>query len=124
MFCHKSFSFRVDCNKGRSSCCSKLPPPVGATPLPPEATYLQCKVTTIIHFLPLRVYFYESNSLPFWLEHSQDKEYGGYFSCLDRDGSVYDTDKFIWLQGREVWMLAMLYNNVDLAIIKCISSWK
>ena len=26
--------------------------------------------------------------LPFWLEHSQDKEYGGYFSCLDRDGSV------------------------------------
>ena len=42
--------------------------------------------------------------LPFWLEHSQDKEYGGYFSCLDRDGSVYDTDKFIWLQGREVWL--------------------
>lgn len=51
--------------------------------------------------------------LPFWLEHSQDKEYGGYFSCLDRDGSVYDTDKFIWLQGREVWLFAMLYNNVE-----------
>ncbi len=51
------------------------------------------------------------NCLPFWLEHSQDKEYGGYFSCLNRDGSVYDTDKFIWLQGREVWMFAMLYNN-------------
>lgn len=53
------------------------------------------------------------NCLPFWLEHSQDKEYGGYFSCLNRDGSVYDTDKFIWLQGREVWMFAMLYNNVE-----------
>lgn len=37
--------------------------------------------------------------LPFWLKNSQDKEYGGYFSCLDRDGSVYDTDKFVWLQG-------------------------
>ena len=61
MFCHKSFSFRVDCNKGRSSSRRKLPPPVGATPLPPEATSLQCKVTTFIHFLPLRVYFYESN---------------------------------------------------------------
>ena len=61
MFCHKSFSFRVDCNKGRSSSRRKLPPPVGATPLPPEATSLQCKVTTIIHFLPFRVYFYESN---------------------------------------------------------------
>lgn len=54
-----------------------------------------------------------NNVLPFWLENSQDKEFGGYFSCLDRDGSVYDTDKFIWLQGREVWMFAMLYNQVE-----------
>ena len=30
------------------------------------------------------------NCLPFWLEHSQDNVFGGYFSCLDRDGSVYD----------------------------------
>lgn len=51
--------------------------------------------------------------LPFWLEKSQDKELGGYFSCLDRDGSVYDTDKFIWLQCREVWMFAKLYNTVE-----------
>ena len=51
--------------------------------------------------------------LPFWLEHSIDEEYGGYFSCLNRDGEVYDTDKFIWLQGREVWMFAMLYNQVE-----------
>ena len=51
--------------------------------------------------------------LPFWLEKSQDREFGGYFTCLDRDGSVYDTDKFIWLQGREVWMFAMLYNKVE-----------
>lgn len=53
------------------------------------------------------------NVLPFWLEKSQDKEYGGYFTCLDRKGNVYDTDKFIWLQGREVWMFAMLYNKVE-----------
>lgn len=51
--------------------------------------------------------------LPFWLENSQDREFGGYFSCLDRDGSVYDTDKFIWLQCREVWMFAKLYNTVE-----------
>ncbi len=50
--------------------------------------------------------------LPFWLDNSIDKEYGGYFSCLDRDGSVYDTDKFIWLQGREVWLFSMLYNKL------------
>lgn len=53
------------------------------------------------------------NVIPFWLNHSQDKEYGGYFSCLDRQGNVYDTDKFIWLQGRQVWMFSMLYNSVD-----------
>ena len=51
--------------------------------------------------------------IPFWLEKSQDKEFGGYFTCLDRDGSVYDTDKFILLQGREVWMFATLYNKVE-----------
>lgn len=51
--------------------------------------------------------------LPFWLEKSQDAQYGGYFSCLDRDGSIYDTDKFVWLQGREVWMFSMLYNNLE-----------
>ena len=51
--------------------------------------------------------------LPFWLNNSQDKEFGGYFTCLERDGSVFDTDKFIWLQGREVWMFATLYNKVE-----------
>lgn len=45
-----------------------------------------------------------NNVLPFWIQHSQDKECGGYFTCLDRTGKVFDTDKFIWLQDREVWM--------------------
>jgi N-acylglucosamine 2-epimerase len=51
--------------------------------------------------------------IPFWLRHSIDTGFGGYFTCLERDGSVFDTDKFIWLQGREVWMLSMLYNKVE-----------
>ena len=50
--------------------------------------------------------------LPFWLKNSQDKEYGGYFTCLDRYGNVYDTDKFVWLQGRQVWMFSMLCNKL------------
>ena len=54
-----------------------------------------------------------NNVLPFWLQNSQDKEFGGYFTCLDREGKVFDTDKFIWLQGREVWMFSMLYNKVE-----------
>ncbi|MDR2147202.1 MAG: AGE family epimerase/isomerase [Tannerella sp.] len=53
------------------------------------------------------------NVLPFWLQHSPDNDYGGYFTCLARDGSVFDTDKFIWLQARQVWTFSMLYNNVE-----------
>ena len=51
--------------------------------------------------------------MPFWMEKSIDNEFGGYFTCLERDGEVFDTDKFIWLQGREVWMLSTLYNKVE-----------
>ncbi len=53
------------------------------------------------------------NVLPFWLNHSIDKQWGGYLTCLNRDGSVYDTDKFIWLQGRQVWMFSKLYNELE-----------
>lgn len=46
--------------------------------------------------------------LPFWEEHSLDRHYGGYFTCLDRLGNVYDSDKFIWLQNRQVWTFSRL----------------
>ncbi|MBW8334685.1 MAG: AGE family epimerase/isomerase [Prolixibacteraceae bacterium] len=51
--------------------------------------------------------------VPFWENHSKDEDFGGYFTCLDRQGNLFDTDKFIWLQGREVWMFATLYNKVE-----------
>ncbi len=51
--------------------------------------------------------------LPFWEQNSIDWEQGGYFTCLDRAGKVYDTDKFVWLQNRQVWTFAMLYNRVE-----------
>lgn len=54
-----------------------------------------------------------NNVVPFWEKHSRDEKYGGYFTCLDRTGNVYDTDKFIWLQGREVWMFSSLFNRVE-----------
>ncbi|QCK16763.1 AGE family epimerase/isomerase [Mangrovivirga cuniculi] len=53
------------------------------------------------------------NVIPFWLKYSKDTEYGGYFTCLERDGKVFDTDKFMWLQGREVWQFATLYDKVE-----------
>jgi N-acylglucosamine 2-epimerase len=51
------------------------------------------------------------NVMPFWQTHSLDKQYGGYFSCLSREGDVYDSDKFIWLQNRQVWTFSMLCNQ-------------
>lgn len=51
--------------------------------------------------------------IPFWENHSLDNVNGGYFTCLDQKGKVFDTDKFIWLQARQVWTFSMLYNQVD-----------
>lgn len=51
--------------------------------------------------------------IPFWEKNSKDEEFGGYFTCLDRQGKVFDTDKFVWLQAREVWMFSSLYNRVE-----------
>jgi N-acylglucosamine 2-epimerase len=51
--------------------------------------------------------------IPFWMTNSPDIEFGGYFTCLDKTGNVYDTDKFIWLQCRQVWTFSMLYNQIE-----------
>ena len=53
------------------------------------------------------------DTLPFWLKHGVDKEFGGYLTSLDRDGKLIDSDKGIWVQGRFAWLLATLYNDVD-----------
>ncbi|MFT4538162.1 MAG: N-acylglucosamine 2-epimerase [Planctomycetota bacterium] len=54
-----------------------------------------------------------NDTLPFWMRHAIDREEGGFQFCLDRDGSVVDTDKGLWQHGRFVWLLATLYNTVD-----------
>ncbi|MFN6374409.1 MAG: AGE family epimerase/isomerase [Chitinophagia bacterium] len=54
-----------------------------------------------------------NNILPFWYNKSGDHEHGGYFTCLTREGDVFDTDKFIWLQGRQVWTFSTMYRVLD-----------
>jgi len=49
--------------------------------------------------------------IPFWERCSVDEAEGGYFTCLGRGGEVFDTDKFVWLQARQVWTFAMLHNR-------------
>lgn len=43
--------------------------------------------------------------LPFWLKYGIDHENGGYFTCLDRDGSLLDTNKSVWFQGRFAFII-------------------
>lgn len=51
--------------------------------------------------------------IPFWLRYGLDREFGGYITSLDRDGSIVDTDKSIWFQGRGAWMFSTLFNEVE-----------
>ena len=53
------------------------------------------------------------DTLPFWIDHCVDHEQGGFLMSLDRDGSLLDSDKSVWQQGRFTWLLGELYNNVE-----------
>ncbi len=47
-------------------------------------------------------------SVDFWLEHGLDGEHGGVYTCLDREGRIFSTDKSVWMQGRCGWIFAYL----------------
>ncbi|XP_027869167.1 N-acylglucosamine 2-epimerase [Xiphophorus couchianus] len=49
----------------------------------------------------------------FWLKYSHDTVHGGFFTCIGREGNVYDELKYVWLQGRQVWMYCRLYRSMD-----------
>lgn len=53
------------------------------------------------------------NIMPFWIEHGWDKVNGGVYTCLDRDGSLMDSTKSVWFQGRFAFICAYAYNNVE-----------
>ena len=57
--------------------------------------------------------FLLDNVIPFWLKNGLDNKNGGIFTCLNRDGSLMDSDKSVWFQGRAGWMFATLYNTVE-----------
>lgn len=54
-----------------------------------------------------------NDTLPFWIKHCVDYQHGGFMMSLNRDGTVIDTDKGVWQQGRFTWLLGELYNNVE-----------
>lgn len=53
-----------------------------------------------------------TNIMPFWMNHGLDRENGGIYTCLDRDGTLMDTTKSVWFQGRFGYVAAAAYRNV------------
>lgn len=53
------------------------------------------------------------DTVPFWLRHAVDEECGGLLNGLDRDGTLIDSDKSLWLQGRAAWMFSTLHLTVE-----------
>ncbi len=51
--------------------------------------------------------------MPFWLKNGMDTVNGGLYTCVDRDGSVMDTTKSVWFQGRFAYVCSLVYNRVD-----------
>lgn len=49
--------------------------------------------------------------LPFWDKHGVDHEYGGIMCSLDYDGTLVNSDKLLWFQGRALWVYSFLYNH-------------
>lgn len=53
------------------------------------------------------------NILPFWLEHGLDRKHGGIYTCVNRDGSLMDTTKSVWFQGRFAFIASFAYNQIE-----------
>lgn len=51
--------------------------------------------------------------MPFWMKYGWDKKNGGVYTCLNRDGSLMDTTKSVWFQGRFAFVCAFAYNHVE-----------
>ncbi len=51
--------------------------------------------------------------MPFWDARCIDREYGGYLTCFDRMGRLTDDKKYIWFQGRQLYIYALLYNEFE-----------
>lgn len=49
--------------------------------------------------------------LPFWDKGGVDHERGGFMCELNDDGSVFHDEKYLWYQGRGIWVYSFLFNN-------------
>ena len=53
------------------------------------------------------------NIMPFWMKYGLDRENGGVYTCVARDGELMDTTKSVWFQGRFAYTCCFAYNNIE-----------
>lgn len=73
---------------------------------PEQKQYLEKCRDAYVHSL-------KNDIMPFWLQHGLDMEHGGVYTCLDRDGSLMDSTKSVWFQGRFGFIASYAYNNIE-----------
>ena len=51
--------------------------------------------------------------MPFWIKNGLDRVNGGVYTCVDRDGSLIDSTKSVWFQGRFAFVCCFAYNTIE-----------
>lgn len=60
--------------------------------------------------------YYKQESLAclaFWQKNGFDPVNGGFYTCLERNGTIFSTDKSVWAQGRGLWIFAKAYQVLE-----------
>lgn len=63
--------------------------------------------------------FYKAQTekiLSFWMKEYDDS-YGGVFTCINDAGELLNTDKYVWSQGRYLWLLSKAYELSEKGMI-------
>jgi len=75
--------------------------PEGGFCMPDELELIQQRYETTLN----------DSILTFWIDHGYDRTHAGMLTGLDRDGSILETDKSVWFQGRSLWTFSTAYNE-------------
>lgn len=54
-----------------------------------------------------------NDTMKFWTQYAPDREYGGYHTTIDRQGTAVSSHKSMWIHGRFIWLLSRLYATLE-----------
>lgn len=102
-------AFRAQPGAGRMKKSESIPP--DASGLHPEGDLRSHAGRQILARWHLRQLL--DNLVPFWFPRAVDDASGGFLHCFDREGTLVDSDKSVWAQGRMAWMLLRMHQQIE-----------